>query len=144
MKAAASANSLLVYAGDVATPRPVLVVDQDLDARIILRGLLEHHGYDTLEAVDADVALDLARDRDVSLIVSELFVPCERGSTCFVESIRADRALSAIPVLVVTTRAFDEDEQRARRAGSAGYMVKPFAAMDVMAEVSRLVNTSAR
>ena len=141
MKAAATANSLLVYAEDVVTPRPVLLVDQDPDARIILRRVLEYHGYEALEAVDADGALGLARERDVSLIVSELFVKCGGDATCLVETLRADQSLSSIPVLIVTTRAFGEDEQRARRAGSAGYIVKPFSAMDVMSQVARLVNT---
>ena len=144
MKAAASAKSLLVHAADALASRPVLLVDQDPDARIILRRLLEHHGYDALEAVDADGALDLARERDVSLIVSELFVRREGGTACLVESVRADRELSSIPVLIVTTRAFGEDEQRARRAGSAGYIVKPFSAMDVMEQIARLVSAPAR
>ena len=56
MKAAATANSLLVYAEDVVTPRPVLLVDQDPDARIILRRVLEDSG--------------LRRDRDYRLQVS--------------------------------------------------------------------------
>ena len=144
MKAAATASALLSFTADVAAPPTVLIVDQDLDARIILRHLLEHHGYDPLEAVDADEALELARERGVSLIVSELFVPRDGGTACLVESVRADRALSAIPVLVVTTRAFGEDEQRARRAGSAGYIVKPFSARDVMAQIARLVSAPVR
>ena len=126
----------------VASTRPVLLVDGDLDARIILRRLLEYYGYQAIEAVDHDAALALARQHDVALIVSELYIPCGDEVTCFVESVRADRSLSEIPVLIVTTQAFGADEQRARRAGSAGYIVKPFAASDVMTEIARLMNTS--
>ena len=123
--------------------RPVLLVDADLDARTILRRLLEHHGYDALEAVDADGALAIARQRDVALIVSELYVKCGDDATCLVECVRADEALSGIPVLIVTTRAFGEDEERARQAGSVGYIVKPFSALDVMAKIARLVEAPA-
>ena len=144
MKAAATANSLLAFAPAAVAPRPVLLVDQDPDARCILRHLLEHYGYDALEAVDADEALHLAREHDVALIVSELFVEREGGRACFVETVRADRSVSAIPVLVVTTHAFGEDEQRARRAGSAGYIVKPFSARHVMAQIARLVDAPTR
>lgn len=143
MMATVAAASPLVHAEDVVPSRPVLLVDGDPDARIILRRLLEHYGYHAIEAVDHDAALALARERDVALIVSELFITCGDGMTCFVESVRADSTLSAIPVLIVTTQAFGADEQRARRAGSAGYIVKPFAASDVMAEIARLVNTPA-
>ena len=61
---------------------------------------------------------------------------------CLVESERAYSKISDIPVLIVTTQAFDADEQRARGAGSAGYIVKPFAVADVMTEVSRLVRAA--
>ena len=144
MLASSAAAAPLVQAETVVRSRPVLLVDGDPDARIILRRLLEYHGYQAIEAVDQDAALALAREHDVSLIVSELLVHCGEGMACFVESVRADSALSEIPVLIVTTQAFDADEQRARSAGSAGYIVKPFAASDVMAEIARLVNAPAR
>ena len=139
MMATAAAASLFAFAEKVVTTRPVLLVDSDPDARVIMRRLLEHHGYQAIEAVDHDAALALARKHDVSLIVSELFVTCGDGMTCLVESLKADSALSTIPVLIVTTQAFTADEQRAQRAGSAGYIVKPFAATDVIAQVARLV-----
>jgi DNA-binding response OmpR family regulator len=107
---------------------------------MILRRLLEHYGYQAIEAVDHDVALTIARERDVALIVSELFVTRGDDASCLVESVRNDSVLADIPVLIVTTRAFGADEQRARQAGSAGYIVKPFAATHVMAEVARLLD----
>jgi CheY-like chemotaxis protein len=121
----------------------VLLVDGDPDARLILRRLLEHYGYEAIEAVDHDSALAFARDRDVALIVSELFVARGSGATCLVESVKADAELCDIPVLIVTTQAFAPAEQRAREAGSAGYIVKPFAAAGVMAEVARLTESVA-
>ena len=139
MIATSAADALLVQPQDVPRTRPVLVVDGDADARIILRRLLEHHGYQTIEAVDHDSALALARGGNVALIVSELLVHCGEGMACLVESVRADDTLADVPVLIVTTQAFEADEQRARGAGSAGYIVKPFAAGDVMTEVTRLV-----
>ena len=134
-----AADASLVQRQDLVRSRPVLVVDSDADARIILRRLLEHHGYQAIEAVDHDSALDLARQGNVALIVSELFVHCGEGMACLVESVRSDSTLADIPVLIVTTQAFEADEQRARDAGSAGYIVKPCAAGDVMTEVTRLV-----
>ena len=137
---ATSAAATLVQPDHVVRSRPVLLVDGDLDARIILRRLLEYHGYDAIEAVDHDAALTLAREQDVALIVSELLVHRDGEMACLVESVRADSALSDIPVLIVTTQAFDADERRARSAGSAGYIVKPFEASDVMAQIARLVS----
>jgi CheY-like chemotaxis protein len=141
MMATAAAASPLVLSENVVSSRPVLLVDGDPDARVIMRRLLEYHGYQAIEAVDSDAALALARKHEPALIVSELFVTCGQGMTCLIESLRADTSLSSIPVLIVTTQAFGADEQRARSAGSAGYIVKPYAATEVIAEVERLVKS---
>jgi CheY-like chemotaxis protein len=142
MMAIATAASPLVLPRNVVTSRPVLLVDGDPDARVIMRRLLEYHGYHAIEAVDRDAAIAMAREHEPALIVSELFVTCGDGMTCLVESLRTDTSLASIPVLIVTTQAFGADEQRARRAGSAGYIVKPYAATDVIAEVERLTKIS--
>ena len=142
MIVATDADPLVVPARTVVPPRSVLLVDGDSDARIILRRLLEHHGYRAIEAVDHDEAMTLAREQNVSLIVSELLVSSGTGMSCLAESVQGDSALAEIPVLIVTTQAFDADERRARRAGAA-YIVKPFVATDVMAHVDRLVTRPA-
>src|SRR5688572_17455541 len=89
MMATAAAASLLVLPENVVTSRPVLLVDGDQDARVIMRRLLEYHGYQAIEAVDSEAALALAREHQPALIVSELFVTCGEGMTCFIESLRS-------------------------------------------------------
>jgi two-component system alkaline phosphatase synthesis response regulator PhoP len=118
--------------------RPVLLVDGDEDARIILRRLLEHEGYPVIEATDLETALSAARESDVAVIVTELYVSCGQGMACLVETVKRDSALASIPVIVVTTQTFGADEERARAAGSAGFIPKPFAAREVVAEIALL------
>jgi two-component system chemotaxis response regulator CheY len=119
--------------------RPVLLVDGDEDARIILRRLLEHHGYTVLEEVEYDAALAAARTHQVALIVTELFIARGDGVVCLVESLKADAELASIPVVVVTTQAFDDDQRRALAAGSAGYIVKPFAAHEMVDRIEQVL-----
>jgi two-component system chemotaxis response regulator CheY len=122
--------------------RAVLLVDGDPDARVIVRRLLEHHGYQAIEALDQNEALAIARQRKIALIVSELWVACDDGVGCFIESVKADSTIAHVPVLILTTQGFGDAEQRARRSGSAGYIVKPFSASELMAEIARLVTPS--
>jgi two-component system chemotaxis response regulator CheY len=119
--------------------RPVLVVDGDEDARIILRRILEHHGYSVIEEVEYDAALAAARAHQVALIVTELFIARGDAVVCLVEALKADAELARIPVMVVTTQAFHDDERRARAAGSAGYIVKPFAAQEVILRIEEML-----
>jgi DNA-binding response OmpR family regulator len=121
-------------------PHSVLLVDDDVDTRTIVRRLLEHHGYAILEASDHDAALATAREQEVGLVVTELYVPRGGERACMPESLKADRDTAEIPVVVLTTQAFDADEQRAREAGSARYFVKPFAARELVSAVIGLLS----
>jgi len=123
--------------------RPVLLVDGDEDARIILRRLLEYHGYPVIEETECDAALAMARAHEVALIVTELYVT--RGDTvvCLVEALKADADLAGIPVMVVTTQAFNDDERRARAAGSAEFIAKPFVAQELINRIDRLLSGKA-
>jgi two-component system chemotaxis response regulator CheY len=121
--------------------RPVLLVDGDEDARIILRRLLEHHGYPVIEEVECDAALAAAHTHEVALIVTELYIARGNNVACLIECVRADARLAGIPVVVVTTQAFRDDELRALAAGSAGYIVKPFAAHEVIHRIEEILST---
>jgi two-component system chemotaxis response regulator CheY len=119
--------------------RPILLVDGDPDARTILRRMLEFHGFEAVEATEHDEALARARRGDLGLVMTEMYVQAGDGVGCLVESLKADASLADLPVVVVTTQAFAATEQRARAAGSAAYILKPFRATDVIAEVVRFV-----
>ena len=120
--------------------RPVLLVDGDEDARIILRRLLEHHGYSVMEETECDAALAKARAHEVALIVTELYVTSGDTVVCLVEALKADADLARIPVMVVTTQAFNDDERRARAAGSAEFIAKPFVAQELIHRIDRLLS----
>jgi chemosensory pili system protein ChpA (sensor histidine kinase/response regulator) len=119
--------------------RTVLLVDSDRDARLIVRRLLEHHGFRILEATEHDEALRTAREQPVGLIVTEMYIRRGAGEACLVESLKADDAIATIPVVVLTTQAFADTERRARAAGSARYIAKPFAALQFVREVVSLL-----
>ena len=83
-------------------PRLVLLVDDDEDARFVLKELLEHEGYAVEGVSGAEAALTrLALAPRPALIILDLLMPGV-GGVRFLEIRSADRALASIPVVVVT------------------------------------------
>jgi CheY-like chemotaxis protein len=102
--------------------RPVLIVEDDTDARESLAALLEGEGYRVLEAQHGGEALEVLRQSPVCLILLDIFMPVMNGHAFMVEQSR-DPAISSIPVVVMTADA--AAARAAVRRGVADAMTKP-------------------
>lgn len=123
--------------------RTILVVDDALIIRELQRGILERAGYDVRLATDGQHALsELARDRS-DLVVTDIEMPKMDGFA-LTEAIRAHPTLANIPVLIVSSRASEEDRQRGLDAGADGYITKSaFDESSLLTAVNRLLGASA-
>jgi DNA-binding response OmpR family regulator len=102
----------------------VLLVDDD---PVILRLLdvnFRLEGFETATANRGDQVLDAARAQAPDAIVLDLMLPGLDGYEV-IAALKADAALSAIPVVLLTARAMDEDRARAASV-DADYVTKPF------------------
>ncbi|MCM1129921.1 MAG: chemotaxis response regulator CheY [Oxalobacter formigenes] len=105
-----------------------LVVDDFSTMRRIVRNLLKELGYTNVdEAEDGVQALTKLRSDKYDFVVSDWNMPNMDGLT-MLKNIRADEALSKLPVLMVTAEAKRENIIEAAKAGASGYVVKPFTA----------------
>jgi two-component system chemotaxis response regulator CheY len=105
-----------------------LVVDDFSTMRRIVRNLLKELGYSNVEEAEDGVdALAKLRAGNFDFVVSDWNMPNMDGLT-MLQTIRADAALSKIPVLMVTAEAKKENIIAAAQAGANGYVVKPFTA----------------
>jgi two-component system chemotaxis response regulator CheY len=103
-----------------------LVVDDFSTMRRIVRNLLKELGYQNIEeAEDGQEALLKLRAARFDFVVSDLNMPNMNGFE-LLRQIRADAALKALPVLLVTAESKREDIITAAQAGASGYIVKPF------------------
>lgn len=100
----------------------VLVVEDDLDIREVMRMVLEASGYEVLEAGDGAEALVVARAHRPRLILLDLMMPGMDGFQ-FRESQLRDPAIAAIPVVIVSGGG--AVPEKAAELGAAGYLVKP-------------------
>jgi two-component system chemotaxis sensor kinase CheA len=102
----------------------VLVVEDSFTIRQLQRSILEASGYRVTTARDGrDALARLAEEDDVALVVTDVEMP-ELDGIGLVEAIRADVRTHALPVVVVTTLASEDDRRRGMDAGADAYMTK--------------------
>ncbi len=121
--------------------RTVLLVDGDTDTRAIFRAILLHHGYRVVEAEEGPEGLQLAHTLRPDVIILEFPVLLPDGRT-LTEAIKRDPATSSIAVLTITTRAFANELEKARLAGSDLCLAKPVRPQRVVEEVDRLLGST--
>ena len=101
--------------------RRVLVIDDDPNARDMLRRFLGREGYDVVTAHDGREGLELARATRPTLITLDVMMPGMDGWSVLAE-LKADPALADIPVIMVT---FDDDSRHGFALGADAFLGKP-------------------
>ncbi|MCV7279952.1 SpoIIE family protein phosphatase [Mycolicibacterium flavescens] len=131
-----------------ATPR-VLIADDNADMRDYVARLLRNDGYLVDAVTDGQSALDAIRAGTPDMVVSDVMMPRLDGLQ-LVAALRADPRTAAVPVLLLSARAGQEAAIDGLQAGADDYLVKPFAAAELLARVrtnvklARLRNHHAR
>lgn len=102
----------------------ILIVDDDPDLRQALRLRLRANNYETINAGDGYSAIAQAYKEHPNLIILDLGLPAGDGFTVL-DRLQRDDKLSGIPVVVLTARDPQSNEQRAFEAGAAAFFQKP-------------------
>jgi two-component system, cell cycle response regulator DivK len=118
--------------------KTVLIVEDNHDNRAIFAAILNHFGYDVLEAEDGEGGVELARAEHPDLILMDISLPRMDGLEA-TSLLKADGATSDIPIIAVTAHAMREDEARVRNAGCDGYLAKPVEPMRVIEAVGHFL-----
>jgi two-component system, cell cycle response regulator DivK len=112
----------------------ILIVEDQEDNRTILRDVLSTVGYDLIEAFNGEDAVRLAQSERPDLILMDIQLPLMDGYEA-TRRIKATPELNAIPIIAVTSYALSGDEAKARAAGCAAYVAKPFSPRQLLARV---------
>ena len=116
----------------------ILVVEDQEDNRRILRDLLTNAGFEIVQAEDGQEAVTAAARERPDLILMDLQLPLLDGYEA-TRRIKADPALRAIPIIVVTSYALSGDETKARAAGCDAYVTKPYSPRALLAKIREYV-----
>lgn len=116
----------------------ILIVDDFSTMRRIIRNLLKDLGFtNTHEADDGSTALPMLKTGDFDFLVTDWNMPGMTGID-LLRAVRADDALSHLPVLMVTAEAKREQIVAAAQAGVNGYVVKPFTAQALKEKIEKI------
>ena len=112
-------------------PAHILVVDDEPQITRVLRTSLSAQGYDIRVANSGEMALEIMKDWLPNLIITDLSMPSVDG----VQLCRAVRAVSHIPILVLSVRDQERQKVEALDAGADDYVTKPFGMNELLARV---------
>ena len=121
--------------------RTILTVDDSTSMRQMVRATLESAGFGVVEAVDGQEALELARNRRVDLVISDVNMPRMDGIR-LVSELRNLPSYRLTPLLLLTTESGQEKKLEGKRAGATGWIVKPFNPTQLIATLNRLLNAA--
>ncbi|MBI4195209.1 MAG: response regulator, partial [Betaproteobacteria bacterium] len=122
-----------------AEARMILVVEDSITSRMLLKGILEAAGYGVKTAVDGAEAFTALRAERFDLVFSD--VEMQRMNRFdLTANIRADRKLAELPVVLVTALETREDRERGIDVGADAYLVKSsFDQSNLLEAVRRLI-----
>ena len=112
-------------------PERVLVVDDDSHMLKAVADALRARGYDVVAAGSGEIALSVAADDDLDLVLLDLGLPGMGGR----EVIQRLRSWSELPVIVVSVRDAQEEKVAALDAGADDFVTKPFAMPELLARM---------
>jgi two-component system chemotaxis sensor kinase CheA len=103
--------------------KSVLVVEDSITSRTLLKNILETAGYNVNTAVDGIDGFTQLRSREFDVVVSDVEMPRMNGFD-LTAKIRADKKLSEMPIILVTALQSREDRERGMDVGANAYIVK--------------------
>jgi CheY-like chemotaxis protein len=121
--------------------KTILIVEDDPKSMTLTRDLLKISGYTTIQAIDGQQGVELAKSAKPDLILMDIMMPKKDGyAAC--HDIKADQATKHIPVVMLTAVGFDLNKILAKQYGANGYITKPFDRQQLINAISPLLATS--
>jgi len=114
----------------------VLTIEDDPAIRRGIVDALRFAGFDTLEAADGQLGLEMATKRQFDLLLLDLVLPKRDGFSILAE---VRRLRPTLPVIVLTARGEESDRVRGLRDGADDYVVKPFSVKELLARVEAVL-----
>lgn len=113
----------------------VVVIEDDAVVAETLALYLEHAGFSVAASDNGVTGLKLALEPEVALVILDLMIPGLTGH----EVCRRLRASSAVPIIMLTARASEDDRVAGLELGADDYVPKPFSPREVVARVQALL-----
>jgi two-component system, cell cycle response regulator DivK len=121
------------------TDAVVLIVEDDPRNLRLVRDVLQHAGFRTLEATTGEDGIDAARAHRPDLVLMDVQLPGIDGVEALAR-LRADPSTAGIRLVALTAFAMSEDRERFLAAGFDGYLEKPLSVRELPSQVSAFLD----
>lgn len=116
--------------------KKILVVEDNEKNLYLMRFLLEHKGYKVVDARDGLQGVKMAELEKPDLILMDIQLPVLDGYKA-TKQIKANKEISDIPVVAITSFAMIGDREKTLKAGCDGYIEKPINPETLIAEIEQ-------
>jgi len=103
----------------------IILVDDEKDIRDAVGQYLSLQGYKVTACPDAESALDILRQNQPNLIISDIVMPSKNGLE-FLKEVRSTPIIASVPVILLTAKGNTEDRVLGYKYGADAYLPKPF------------------
>ena len=120
----------------------ILVVEDNLELLMLMQHVLKSH-YRVFVAKNGKEALDIVYKTDLDLIVSDVMMP-EMDGMELTETLKGDADYKHLPIILLTAKTQEDDEQEALKLGADEYLTKPFRLGDLKLRIDNIIENRKR
>lgn len=117
----------------------ILVVDDDVELRAVIRGVLEAVGHTVEDCGTAEQALVRLQEGRFDVLLVDMMMTGVDGLG-LVRSVRDRPEQASLKIMVLSAKTYESDRAAARRAGADGYLTKPLRPAELIASLARLLD----
>lgn len=129
----------MVQAGTKKNTPKILIIDDVIINLEILKSIIEEEGYEVLEALSVEEAIDTMNENLPQLILSDISMPGMDGLE-FCRMVKRNPRTRDIPVIFITVLNSPEEKEQAFEAGAVDFIPKPFERVEVIMRVRNQLN----
>lgn len=116
----------------------IMTVDDSTTIRQMVGFTLNQAGYDVVEAVDGQDAIDKLAGIHVDMLLTDLNMPNKNGLE-LIEWVRSMPTFKFMPIIMLTTESQMEMKKKGKAAGATGWIVKPFKPEQLLGVVKKVL-----
>ena len=120
----------------------LLIVEDNAELLMLMRQLLKSSYY-VYAAKNGREALDIIHQKDLDLIISDVMMP-EMDGYELTKAVKSDPNYSHLPIILLTAKTQEEDEQEALLLGADEYLTKPFRLKDLKLRIDNIIENRKR
>ena len=119
-------------------PKRILLVEDEAPIREMLEFVLGQSGFETIQAEDVQVALDMITEPYPDLILMDWMLPGGSGVQ-LAKKLKQQEFTRDIPIIMLTARGEEEDKIRGLDSGADDYITKPFSPKELVARIKAVM-----